>query len=53
MKITKNIFFKNFKKKIVNKIVKNEIKSINQNKSEILNSLSTSYKYSYSKKKNI
>jgi len=51
MKITKNIFFKNFKKKIVNKIVKNEIKSINQNKSEILNSLSTSYKYSYSKKK--
>ena len=51
MIITKNIFFKNFKKKIINKTVKSEIKLINQNKSEIIKSLSTGYEYSYSKQK--
>ena len=51
MIITKNIFFKNFKKKIINKTVKSEVKLINQNKSEIIKSLSTGYEYSYSKQK--
>ncbi len=51
MIITKNIFFKNFKNKITNKNVKKKFESINQNKNEILNSLTTNYKYSYSNKK--
>ena len=51
MIITKNIFFKNFKKKIIYNKVKREIKLINKNKSEIINSLAPNYKYSYSKQK--
>ena len=51
MILTRNIFFKNFPKKIQNKKVKIELKSIIQDKNEILNSLTKDYKYSFSKKK--
>jgi glucose-6-phosphate isomerase len=51
MIITKNIFFKNFKKKINNVTVKKKLKYLIQSKNEVIESLTTRYSYSYSKKK--
>ena len=49
MKISKNIYLKDFKYNIENKIIKIFNKLINEN-NPIINSLSKSYKYSYNKK---
>mgnify|MGYP001476667113 CR=1 FL=1 len=49
MKISKNIYLKDFKYNIENKIIKIFNKLINEN-NPIINSLSKSYKYSYNKR---
>ena len=49
MKISKNIYLKDFKYNSENKIIKIFNKLINEN-NPIINSLSKSYKYSYNKK---
>jgi len=48
--LTKNINFKNFNLKKINKNIRKDLKRLLREKSVILNSLSTSYKNSYSKK---
>ena len=48
--LTKNINFKNFHLKKINKSTKEDLKKLLKEKSSILDSLSTSYKNSYSKK---
>jgi len=48
--LTKNINFKNFHLKKINKGIKKDLKNLLKEESAILNSLSTSYKNSYSKK---
>ena len=48
--LTKNINLKNFHLKKINKKVKQDLKKLLKEKSIILDSLSTSYKNSYSKK---
>ena len=49
MIFSKNIFFKNFKKKIPSKKINEILKSIiNSSDSEVINSLKLSYQYSYS-----
>ena len=51
MIFSKNIFFKNFKKKIPSKKINKILKSIIKSKdSEVINSLKLNYHYSYSKK---
>ena len=49
MILTKNIYLKNFKDKKKSKKISNNLNKIINKKSEILNSLSLKYKYSYSK----
>ena len=49
--LTKNINFKNFHLKKINKKIKKDLKKFLKEKSTILNSLSINYKNSYSKKK--
>ena len=49
MIITKNIYFKNFSKKYSSSI-NNKLKFLLKENNEILNSLKSSYKYSYSSK---
>ena len=48
--ITKSIFFKNFKLKTNNKSIKKDLKLLIKKNDDILHSLSTKYKNSYSKK---
>ncbi len=48
--LTKNIFFKDFKKKRKNKKIQNYLKSILSHKNEVINSLTQNYEYSYTKK---
>ena len=48
--LTKNINFKNFHLKKINKKIKKDLKKLLKEKSTILESLSTNYKNSYSKK---
>tara|TARA_B100000780_G_scaffold251433_1_gene198068 strand:+ start:517 stop:1674 length:1158 start_codon:yes stop_codon:yes gene_type:complete len=48
--LTKNINFKNFDSKKINKNIKEDLKKLLKEKNAILDSLSTSYKNSYSKK---
>ena len=48
--LTKNLTFENFVNKKVNLKLKNYLKELISSKSEVINSLSRSYKYSYSKK---
>ena len=48
--VTKNLTFENFVNKKVNLKLKNYLKELISTKSEVINSLSRSYKYSYSKK---
>ena len=48
--LTKNINFKNFRLKKINKSTKEDLKKLLREKSTILDSLSTNYKNSYSKK---
>ena len=47
--LTKNINFKNFSLKKINKIIKDDLKKLLKEKNRILDSLSTNYKNSYSK----
>ena len=47
--VTNNLTFKNFVNKKVNSKLKNYLKELISSKSEVINSLSRSYKYSYSK----
>ena len=49
MNFTKNIDFKNFKKKIDQKKINKNLKNLIKNKNEIINSLTPQYRYSYSK----
>ena len=49
--LTKNINFKNFNLKKINKVTKEDLKRLLKEKNSILESLSTNYKNSYSKKK--
>ena len=49
--LTKNINFKNFNLKKINKVTKEDLKKLLKEKNIILDSLSTDYKNSYSKKK--
>ena len=49
--ITKNISFKNFHSKKITKKMKEDLKKLLKEKNIILDSLSTDYKNSYSKKK--
>ena len=48
--LTKNINFKNFSLKKINKIIQKDLKKLLKEKNKILDSLSTNYKNSYSKK---
>ena len=48
--LTKNINFKNFHLKKTNKSIKEDLKKLLKEKNIILDSLSTNYKNSYSKK---
>ena len=48
--LTKNIFFKDFKNKKINKEIKKNLISLVQENNEIIKSLGTSYKNSYYKK---
>ena len=48
--LTKKIRFKNFKGKIYNKKILNDLKALLKEKNTVLESLSKSYKYSYGKK---
>ena len=48
--ITKSIFFKNFRLKTNNKSIKKDLKLLIKKNDDILHSLSTKYKNSYSKK---
>ena len=48
--LTKKINFKNFKIKKFNKEILNDLDLILKEKNKVIESLSTSYKYSYSKK---
>jgi len=48
--LTKNIHFKNFRLKKIDKNIKKDLKKLFKEKSAILNSLSENYKNSYSKK---
>ena len=48
--LTKNIHFKNFRLKKIDKNIKKDLKKLFKEKSVILNSLSENYKNSYSKK---
>ena len=50
MKLTKNINFQNFDKKVKLNNVKNKLQDILKTKNQIFDSLSSKYKYSYSKK---
>ena len=50
MKLTKNINFQNFDKKVKLNNVKNKLQNILKTKNQIFDSLSSNYKYSYSKK---
>ena len=50
MKLTKNINFQNFDKKVKLNNVKNKLQNILKTKNQIFDSLSSKYKYSYSKK---
>tara|TARA_B100000787_G_C15983743_1_gene202738 strand:- start:110 stop:379 length:270 start_codon:yes stop_codon:yes gene_type:complete len=47
--LTKNINFKNFSLKKINKIIKDDLKKLLKEKNKILDSLSKNYKNSYSK----
>ena len=47
---TKNLIFENFIKKKANSKLKKYFKELISSKSEIINSLSRDYKYSYTKK---
>ena len=48
--LTKNLTFENFVNKKVNLKLKNYLKELISSKSEVMNSLSRRYKYSYTKK---
>ena len=48
MILTKNILFKNFNRKIKSNSLKKKLKTIIENKNEVLKSLTPNYKYSYS-----
>ena len=48
--LTKNLTFENFANKKVNLKLKKYLKELISSKSEVLNSLSSDYKYSYTKK---
>tara|TARA_Y100001935_G_scaffold244386_1_gene236768 strand:- start:1283 stop:2440 length:1158 start_codon:yes stop_codon:yes gene_type:complete len=48
--LTNNFFFKDFKKKKKNKKIKGYVKELIDSNSEVINSLTSNYKYSYSKK---
>ena len=50
MKLTKNINFRNFDNKVKLNNVKNKLQNILKTKNQIFDSLSSKYKYSYSKK---
>ena len=50
MKITKNIFFKNFSKNKNSNDLQKKLNRIITNKNEVIKSLSLNYKYSFSKK---
>ena len=50
MKLTKNINFQNFDKKVKLNNVKNKLQDILKTKNQIFDSLNSTYKYSYSKK---
>ncbi len=47
---TKNLIFENFINKKVNSKLKKFLKDLISSKSEVINSLSKNYKYSYTKK---
>ena len=47
---TKNLIFENFVNKKVNLKIKKYLKELISSKNEVINSLSRSYKYSYTKK---
>ena len=47
--LTKNLTFENFVNKKVNLKLKNYLKELISSKSEVINSLSKGYKYSYTK----
>ena len=47
--LTKNFLFKNFIKEKKNKLLIKHLKEIINNKNEIIKSLGSNYKYSYSK----
>ena len=47
--LTKNIYFRNFKKKFKYSKVTEKLKFILNEKNEVINSLSENYKYSYKK----
>ena len=49
--LTKNIYFRNFKKKFKYSKVTEKLKFILNEKNEVINSLSENYKYSYKKNK--
>ena len=51
MKFTRNIIFKNFKKKINSTSIKNKLKLIIKDKNHVISSLKPDYSYSYSTKK--
>ncbi len=51
MNLTKNIFFKNFERKLNTKLLKKRMDQIISNPNQNLKSLTSEYKYSYSKKK--
>ncbi len=51
MKFTKNIVFKNFKKKLFSISVQNKLNLIINKKSEVIDSLKPNYNYSYSAKR--
>ena len=50
MKLTKNINFRNFDKKVKSNNVRRKLQNILKTKNQVFDSLSSKYKYSYSKK---
>ena len=50
MKLTKNINFRNFDKKVKLNNVQNQLQNILKTKNQVFDSLSLKYNYSYSKK---